>query len=301
MEGILQWGIDLIIDIQGSRTPFFDTFFMNISALGGDLFYFLVFSFLFWCVDDRETARFTVLFCLSFWINSELKRFLGQPRPYDLVPELKVGYCSGGGGLPSYHAQGSLLFWGYISLWFRRIPLYALSIIIVLLIAFSRMYLGHHFPTDILGGWLISFALLSAFLAFHEKIEDRLMKWSFIERLALAFFLPFLLTFVKPNGWTIGALGFFAGFGTGYCVLKEYIPFNTAGGFFYKLWRYLIGLAGLAVLYNGLGYLFSAEDRLIFWILLFIKFMLMGFWMSAGAPWVFTRLGLVNVEDRQQN
>ena len=296
MEGILQWGIDLIVDVQQFRTPFLDLFFKNISALGGDAFYFLIFSFLFWCVDDRETARFAVLFCLSFWINSELKRFLGQPRPYDIVPELKVGYCSGGGGLPSYHAQGSFLFWGYLSLWFKRVHLYVLSIIIILLIAFSRIYLGHHFPTDILGGWLISFTLLCVFYLSHYKIEGRLEKTAFIIKILIAFSVPFIFTFIKPSSWTIGDMGFLAGFGTGYCVLKEFIAFNTAGGFLNKLLRYLTGIAGLVIIYYALKEISPADESSYYLPFLFVRFMFMGLWLSAGAPWVFTKMKLVRAE-----
>ncbi|MCU0822547.1 MAG: phosphatase PAP2 family protein, partial [Spirochaetes bacterium] len=288
MEEILQWGIDLIKAIQLHRGPFLDVFFINISALGGDTFYFLVFSFLYWCVDDRETARFTVLFCLSFWINSELKRFLGQPRPYFLDPELKVSYCSGGGGMPSYHAQGSFLFWGYLSVWFRRIPLYVFSIIIVFLIAFSRIYLGHHFPTDILGGWFISLLLLLLFMRAHVKIEAKIENRHFFMKVLLAFLLPLFLTFIKPNAWTVGAMGFLTGFGTGYCILREYIPFNTAGGFFNKLGRYAIGVSGLVCIFYPMHYLFPADGTVPSRVLLFIRFMIMGLWMSAGAPWVFT-------------
>lgn len=296
MEGIFQWGIEMITALQQFRSPLLDSFFLNITALGSDIFYFLVFAFLFWCVDDRETAGFAVLFCLSFWINSELKRFLDQPRPYNLVPELKIGHCSGGGGLPSYHAQGSFLFWCYLSIWFRRVPVYVISVVLIILIAMSRVYLGRHFPTDIFGGWILSLILLAVFYAARPRIREWFEKSRLYSKITIALIIPFLLSLVKPSSWTVSAMGFLAGFGAGYCILREYINFNVKGAYANKAARYIAGLAGFALINYVMKEITPAREHDLFLLFVFSRFMLMGLWMSAGAPYLFTKMGLVRAE-----
>lgn len=159
MNEILQWGIDVIIDIQQIRTPYSDCFFKAITTLGSGYIYYIVLPVIFWCANSTLSARFILILFFSLWVNSEFKTILQQPRPYNLDPSVKIG-ATGGPGLPSGHAQGSLVFWGYLSFWINKKWFYILSSIIILLIAFSRLYLGVHFPTDILGGWILGFLIL---------------------------------------------------------------------------------------------------------------------------------------------
>lgn len=295
MDGILTWGIDLVVAVQQIRTPFFDSFFLKITRLGSDPFYFLLFSFLFWCVDERETARFAVLFCLAFWINSQLKRLLAQPRPYNVIPELKVGYSSGGGGLPSYHAQSSFVFWGYISLWFKKPLLYAISIILILLIAFSRIYLGRHFPTDIFGGWLIGLVLLVIFFRFHHKIEELIDNYRTGIKIAIALVIPLLFALIKPSSWTLSAMGTLSGFGVGYIIMRGYADFSASGTVVQKLMRYICGITGLIIINYGLRQILPPRGGAFFLILTFARFSLIGAWISLGAPWIFKKLNIAGI------
>jgi len=92
-----------------------------------------------------------------------IKHEIPNPRPYGLV------YASTENSFPSGHALVSAIFFGFMALFIRHylpkkhrwIP-WTLATPIILLIAFSRVYLGQHWFTDILGSWALAAACLSA-------------------------------------------------------------------------------------------------------------------------------------------
>ncbi|MFZ2257098.1 MAG: phosphatase PAP2 family protein [Clostridiaceae bacterium] len=107
----------------------------------------------------------------TIFLNTTLKIFFKRTRP-DLWSLLVVEKSY---SFPSGHAMISmalaltLIVLTYYSRarWFSII----LGAFYVVLIGFSRLYLGVHFPTDILGGWLISsvWILLATRLMFHNR------------------------------------------------------------------------------------------------------------------------------------
>jgi hypothetical protein len=56
--------------------------------------------------------------------------------------------------------------------------------------------------------------------------------------------------------------------------------------------RYVIGLVGVLILYMGLGAVFPRGDGFIFYLLRYIRYLLIGFWVAGGAPWIFVRFKL---------
>ena len=73
---------------------------------------------------------------------------------------------------------------------------------------------------------------------------------------------------------------------------------NTQGGFsargtaVQRILRYVLGLLGVAILWFGLGTIFPRGDELLPYFLRFVRYSLVGLWISAGAPWLFIRLRL---------
>jgi hypothetical protein len=57
MDAILQWGVDLIVSIQTIRTPVLDYFFITVTAGGSHIFFMLMLTLLYWCVDRTLGAR----------------------------------------------------------------------------------------------------------------------------------------------------------------------------------------------------------------------------------------------------
>ena len=99
-------------------------------------------------------------------LNDLLKFAIDRPRPDAILQTARV-FTS---GFPSGHATLSSVTYISAAALFgrlyheRRVRTYliAISILVVALIGFSRIYLGLHFPTDILGGWCIGAAWVSS-------------------------------------------------------------------------------------------------------------------------------------------
>ncbi len=124
--------------------------------------------------------KWEIIFFLAALISGELikellKLLVHRQRPdirFSLIPE--NGYA-----FPSGHAIMSVIFYGMVGyfiykvckkLWQKLIVLFTFFIFIFL-IGFSRIYLGVHWASDIVAGWLIGFAILIFFITVFRRLE----------------------------------------------------------------------------------------------------------------------------------
>ena len=106
-------------------------------------------------------------------LNQLLKRILRRPRPTEFRIVEETGYS-----FPSGHSMVSMAFYGYlIYLIYRYIKnkyikwsLIVLLSILICLIGISRIYLGVHYTSDVLGGFLLSISYLVVYISLIKKI-----------------------------------------------------------------------------------------------------------------------------------
>ena len=291
MDVIFQWGLNFIIMVQQINTPLLDSFFLAITSLGDELFYLILFPFLLWCVDFYLGIRVGIIFLLSVYLNSGLKEIFQQPRPFDILPEIQKVHAYGY-GFPSGHAQSSLVVWGSITYWEKQIWIRNLSLLLILLIGFSRIYLGVHFPTDILGGWLFGGLILGLSYFIILKIKLDFIQKNMIFKIIGITLFPVILLQIQSSPDIISSVAALTGVGYGLLLFSSSIGGIRPGHWRKRLISFLVGVIGIGILYLGLKFILPSEGQSFYQLSRFFRYLLLGVWISFGAPWLFIRMGL---------
>ncbi|MFC1995363.1 phosphatase PAP2 family protein [Chloroflexota bacterium] len=291
MDYLLQWGIDLIIAIQQVHGPVLDSVFRAITSVGGEEFYLLFIPLFYWCIDLGMGARLAILLLISSWLNINLKDLLQHPRPFDLDQTVMLSSV-GGYGLPSNHAQAAVVLWGSIAFWGHKTWLWVIAIALTILIGFSRVYLGVHFPTDVLAGWAIGIILLGIYLSGNLSISKILLRLNLWQQILLALVLPVALLLIHPVNSTTSAMGTLAGAGLGLALMHRYVHFKAGGLWFYRVLRFIIGSIVVFAIYMGLSTFYPGEESAFYLVFRYLHYGLIGLWVSLGAPWLFLKLKL---------
>ncbi len=291
MESIWQWGLTVIIWMQSLRGPVLDAVFAVGSFLGEEEFFFLLFATLLWAIDMRMGFRIGVIFLISVYVNSLAKELFAHPRPYDLDPSVGKAQPELGYGLPSGHAQNAVVIWGGLAARRRSRLAWIGAVCIALLIGLSRIYRGVHFPTDVLGGWLIGAVLLVLGLTF-ARYAARVGTWPLAAQLGLALVGPAVLAAVFPDSGAVTAMGTLAGAGAGIAITARRLRLDAGGALWQRVVRLGVGLVVLLGLYVGLKQVFPGEESSLHLVFRFVRYVLLGFWVTLGAPWLFEVLRL---------
>lgn len=291
MSDVLRWGMDLIVSIQELRSPLLDDVLRSITFLGEEEFFLLFIPLIFWCVNVGLGLRVTFLLMFSACINVDLKDLFQQPRPYDYDASVQVidevGY-----GLPSAHAQLSVIMWGILAAWIRKGWAWALAVVLMFLVGFSRVYLGVHFPTQVLAGWGLGLVTLALYLGLHTRVEKWLLELRLGQQIILALLVPGALLLIHPVEDTVSAAAILASMGVGLALGVGRVTLSAAGPWQQRAARFVVGVIGIFVLRLGLKALFPGEGQAFYLLFRFVRYSFVGLWVSLGAPWLFMRLRL---------
>ncbi len=295
METIWQWGVEFIRTIQQVHGPALDAIFKAFTFMGEKEFSLIFFTLIFWCVDFAVGARLIFAFLISPYINTILKALFAYPRPFELDPTVQRHYTGlTGSGMPSGHAQSAIVIWGAIAVRFRKTWLWVVAILLIFLVGFSRVYLGVHFPTDVLGGWAVGAAVLAIYLALEPRVETWLKQAELPVQLALAAVVPLALLLLYPANDAAIAMATMLGIGVGLVLGRRAAPFSVAGPLLQRGARYLVGMIGLLAIYLGLKFVFPSEGEPFYLAMRVARYALVGLWGGLGAPWLFRRLRLAS-------
>ncbi len=179
--------IDVAItrEFQENQSPWLRNFMIAISYLGNNMLIFIpliVFTALiFWIVRLRLEAVFILgLSTVSSILNNLLKLLIHRPRPSASLVEI-IQHAQGQ-SFPSGHVMSYVAFWGLLfsfslivfkrDRWWRY-PILLVSAFFVVLVGPSRIYLGDHWASDVLGAYLIGGLLLGLSLWLYRALLHR--------------------------------------------------------------------------------------------------------------------------------
>ncbi|MBQ7332845.1 MAG: phosphatase PAP2 family protein [Clostridia bacterium] len=245
--------------LEKLRNPFFDFFFLLITHLGEEIAFLAIAIVFFWCVDKKRGYFILLTGLVGTVINQALKLVFKIPRPWIKDPNFSfVGDAdveATGYSFPSGHTQNTAGTFGAIALTGKRRWSKILCVVIVVLVAFSRMYLGVHTPLDVGVSLLVAAALLLLFNPIF-KSDERLDKFApficigaFILSLGLLLFTFLMsgegvdaanLESGKKNAVTLFSC--MLGFPIIYYTDKHFIRFETRAAWYVQIIKAVLGL-----------------------------------------------------------
>lgn len=284
---MLDSGITIIRGLQ-QFSPSLDPFFKVLTFLGNETFFLISLPCIYWCLCKRTGARLSLLFLISAYINMVGKLMADMPRPFEYSDTVQQLVAASGGGFPSGHTQGAVVFWGYLACRWRNTLFRFIAGFLILGIPLSRVYLGVHFPIDIAGGYLLGSILLVGFVKSENYFVDLRQKIGLAGMLAAAGCLPAILAIaVCEDKTAVSAMGALAGMAAGFLMEHRYLGFAPPRNWRFKAAAFTLGMVVFALGYVGLKILFAGlEPAALF---RYIRYGLVGLWGGLGAPWLFLR------------
>lgn len=320
MELIEEISLQLVLALQ-SLSPIFDGVSKFIVAIGSFGLIILVIPITYWLVDKKTGLILVMLFVITTFICLDLKVILQQPRPAWLG-EVQPILASPTYAIPSVYAANTLALLGYLVLRFNKEWLWAASGIFVTLGGFSLMYLGLQFPIGVISGWLIGTIVL---ICISRLETASFPAWNKLSRSAQAGVILGISVMIVLSGVGSAALaklsinqvawnsyvsdssgfvalfsiaGSFAGASFGYVLMKKRIDFATRSKSITKVWRCLLGISGLVLIYLGIDLLIGnarTTSSMPGYILHYIQFAACAFWIFCAAPWLFIKINLARL------
>ena len=218
------------------------------------------------------------------------KRPIGEPGIRSLRVETATGYS-----FPSGHTQTATTFWTSLMIIFRKKWMYILGSIMILGVGLSRLYLGVHWPIDVICGWIFGIVFTIMFSKLFD-IVDKNKNY----KLLLLTLIPFIIfIFIVKSESYIKMLGLLSGFILGYIIEDKFIKFNTIDEYKKEIsfsskidtnkdyivksaYRFILGIFTLLLVFLILNYIMPK-----YVLFKFIKYLIITLYAVAGVPALF--------------
>lgn len=258
----------LLYLLEKIRVPGLNELMLAVTRLGEETAFLVIALIVFWCVDKKRGYYLMAVGFMGTLANQFLKLLCRVPRPWVIDPDFTIleqaREAADGYSFPSGHSQFAVGTFGCLAVTTEKKWFKVLCIVIMVLVPFSRMYVGVHTPYDVLVGAAMALALVWLLRKPVYREDGKGMKplLAVMIALAVAFTLfvelwPFpadmdeenLLSGYK-NAYTM--LGCLIGVAIVYVADEKWLHFPVEGVWWVQAIKILVGLVLVLLVKSGL-------------------------------------------------
>ncbi len=176
LEQLYGLDVQIFTAINSANSPMLDFFFSNISHLGSIFLWGFFLAVLFFRKDKNFFFELAAAIIISAGISGFLKLAFVRPRPFDSLQNVHLLDAKPDPSFPSNHASNAFAGAGILSKYYKKFILG--FYILAFLVAISRIYVGAHYPSDVIAGAALGYFASWAVSKYSlgEKIEKFLFK-----------------------------------------------------------------------------------------------------------------------------
>ena len=256
--------------LEGIRTPIISKLMSLITYCGDEIFFMALAITVFWCISKRDGYYILLVGFLGTVGNQFLKLWFRIPRPWVLDPDFTIvesaRAAATGYSFPSGHTQNIVGTMTCVALTTKQKKIRIAAIILMLLVPFSRMYLGCHTPLDVGVSFLLALALAFALYPAVRKSEEKPgLLWGLIFLSVIISVLYWAFVTFYPFPADIDAENFSSGMKNAYTLLgallgmiaakvldDRYIHFKVEAVWWAQILKVILGLILTVALRAGL-------------------------------------------------
>lgn len=260
--------------LESIRNGLLDNVCLILTNLGSEVVISVILCLVYWCVNKKLGFKIGFSYLIAGFFVNIIKIMAKIPRPFNADTSLTVvegaKSTAGGYSFPSGHTQSSTSVYGTFSLHFGKhnVLLSILFFIPIIIVAFTRMYLGVHTPLDVLAGFFLALFIniVVSYIFDNFWVDPSHFRAILIVISILSFGLILLGVYemvyagvTAQNGLPCVKTGAgILGFIIGWYIEVTYVKFNETGidlpG---QILKFITGILGVVVLYFCIGELFK--------------------------------------------
>lgn len=257
----------LLYLLENIRIPVLNEIMLAITTLGEETAFLVIALILYWCVDKYLGYYTLSVGFVGTIANQFLKLWFRIPRPWVIDENFTIleqaREAASGYSFPSGHTQSAAGTFGAIGYTTNNKKLRVLAIILPLLVAFSRMYIGVHTPLDVGVSLVLAIILVVALRPVVFSKGHRYIPMLLVFMFVLAIgFLCFVELYPFPadidqhnyrsglqNAYTL--LGALLGLFAAYIVDEKWLNFKTQAVWWAQILKVMIGLLLVLAVKSG--------------------------------------------------